>query len=111
MLNRLHLHLLLLVMVHDSLQRILERKLVNFIEWGPASVQVALSRKSPYVQTAHRDNDLSEFDKSNDIIESSVDEYKACKSPDYIKWGMEDPDHILTGEGSGTGTVDPRVAM
>ncbi|XP_063950681.1 tubulin gamma-3 chain-like [Daucus carota subsp. sativus] len=40
--------------VYDSLQRIRERKLVNFIEWGPASIQVALSRKSPYVQTAHR---------------------------------------------------------
>ncbi|KAI5356120.1 hypothetical protein L3X38_009015 [Prunus dulcis] len=40
--------------VHESLQRIRERKLVNFIEWGPASIQVALSRKSPYVQTAHR---------------------------------------------------------
>ncbi|KAB5569354.1 hypothetical protein DKX38_003147 [Salix brachista] len=40
--------------VHESLQRIRERKLVNFIDWGPASIQVALSRKSPYVQTAHR---------------------------------------------------------
>jgi tubulin gamma len=40
--------------VHKSLQRIRERKLANFIEWGPASIQVALSRKSPYVQTANR---------------------------------------------------------
>ncbi|XP_058225683.1 tubulin gamma-1 chain-like [Rhododendron vialii] len=140
--------------VHESLQRIRERKLVNFIEWGPASIQVALSRKSPYVQTAHRvsglmlashtsirhlfskclsqyeklrkkqafldnyrkfpmfaDNDLSEFDESRDIIESLVDEYKACESPDYIKWGMEDPDHILTGEGNVSGTVDPKLAL
>lgn len=28
--------------VHESLQRIHERKLVNFIEWGPASIQVCL---------------------------------------------------------------------
>uniref|UniRef100_A0A2N9F4U6 Tubulin gamma chain n=1 Tax=Fagus sylvatica TaxID=28930 RepID=A0A2N9F4U6_FAGSY len=140
--------------VHESLQRIRERKLVNFIEWGPASIQVALSRKSPYVQTAHRvsglmlashtsirhlfskclsqyeklrkkqafldnyrkfpmfaDNDLSEFDESRDIIESLVDEYKACESPDYIKWGMEDPDHLLTGEGNASGTVDPKSAV
>ncbi|KAK6260588.1 hypothetical protein SCA6_015062 [Theobroma cacao] len=140
--------------VHESLQRIRERKLVNFIEWGPASIQVALSRKSPYVQTAHRvsglmlashtsirhlfskclsqyeklrkkqafldnyrkfpmfaDNDLSEFDESRDIIESLVDEYKACESPDYIKWGMEDPDHSLTGEGNGSGTLDPKLAV
>ncbi|WVY93908.1 hypothetical protein V8G54_032996 [Vigna mungo] len=136
--------------VHESLQRIRERKLVNFIEWGPASIQVALSRKSPYVQTAHRvsglmlashtsirhlfsktlsqyeklrkkqafidayrkfpmfaDNDLSEFDESRDIIESLVDEYKACESPDYIKWGMEDPNNMLTGEGNAAGSLDP----
>merc|ERR1719429_284347 len=40
--------------VHKSLQRIRERKLANFIPWGPASIQVALSRKSPYVNTSHR---------------------------------------------------------
>lgn len=40
--------------VHKSLQRIRERKLVQLIPWGPASIQVALSRKSPYVPTAHR---------------------------------------------------------
>ncbi|CBJ29680.1 gamma tubulin [Ectocarpus siliculosus] len=40
--------------VHKALQRIRERKLVSFIPWGPASIQVALSRKSPYVETAHK---------------------------------------------------------
>ncbi|KAK2580464.1 hypothetical protein KPH14_006206 [Odynerus spinipes] len=40
--------------VHKSLQRIRERKLAQFIPWGPASIQVALSRKSPYIQTTHR---------------------------------------------------------
>ncbi|KAJ1538780.1 gamma-tubulin, partial [Cladochytrium tenue] len=40
--------------VHKSLLRIRERRLAQFIPWGPASIQVALSRKSPYVQTAHR---------------------------------------------------------
>jgi hypothetical protein len=40
--------------VHKSLLRIRERNLANFIPWGPASIQVALSRKSPYVQTSHR---------------------------------------------------------
>ncbi|XP_052826484.1 tubulin gamma-1 chain isoform X1 [Octopus bimaculoides] len=40
--------------VHKSLQRIRERKLAQFIPWGPASIQVALSRKSPYILTAHR---------------------------------------------------------
>ncbi|XP_017116493.1 tubulin gamma-2 chain [Drosophila gunungcola] len=40
--------------VHKSLQRIRERKLANFIPWGPASIQVALPRSSPYVQSAHK---------------------------------------------------------
>ncbi|CAH8830236.1 unnamed protein product [Trichobilharzia szidati] len=40
--------------VHKSLQRIRERRMAQFIPWGPASIQVALSRRSPYVQTPHR---------------------------------------------------------
>lgn len=44
---------------------------------------------SVYIVKYGQDNDLSEFDESRDIIESLVDEYKACESPDYIKWGME----------------------
>ncbi|KAF9803360.1 hypothetical protein SFRURICE_007206 [Spodoptera frugiperda] len=40
--------------VHKSLQRIRERKLASFIPWGPASIQVALSRRSPYVHASHK---------------------------------------------------------
>ncbi|SJL04420.1 Tubulin gamma chain [Armillaria ostoyae] len=40
--------------VHQSLLRIRERQLANFIPWGPASIQVALTRRSPYIQTNHR---------------------------------------------------------
>ena len=40
--------------VHKALQRLRERRLVNFIPWGPAGIQVALSRKSPYVETSHK---------------------------------------------------------
>ncbi|KAK0897444.1 gamma-tubulin [Friedmanniomyces endolithicus] len=36
--------------VHKSLLRIRERQLANFIPWGPASIQVALTRTSPYLQ-------------------------------------------------------------
>lgn len=35
--------------VHKSLLRIRERKLATFIPWGPASIQVALTKKSPYI--------------------------------------------------------------
>ena len=40
--------------IHKSLQRVREKKLANFIDWGPASIQVALSKKSPYVETPHK---------------------------------------------------------
>merc|ERR1712194_608327 len=40
--------------VHRSLQRIRERKLAKFIRWGPASIQVALSRQSPYIQQRNK---------------------------------------------------------
>jgi tubulin gamma len=40
--------------IHRSLQRIRERRLAKFIRWGPASIQVALSRQSPYVQTNNK---------------------------------------------------------
>ena len=41
-------------MVHKSLQRIRQKKLANFIPWGPAGIQVVISKKSPYVETQHR---------------------------------------------------------
>jgi tubulin gamma len=40
--------------VHKSLLRIRERKLATFIPWGPASIQVALTKRSPYMPMSHR---------------------------------------------------------
>ena len=40
--------------IHKALQRIRERQLIKFIPWGPASIQVALARKSPYLETSHK---------------------------------------------------------
>jgi tubulin gamma len=40
--------------VHKALQRIRERKLVEFIPWGPSGIQVALSRKSPYIEHSNK---------------------------------------------------------
>lgn len=59
--------------VHKSLQRIRERKMVQFIPWGPSSIQVALSRKSPYVQTAHRVSGLMLANHTNISSVSSPD--------------------------------------
>jgi len=132
--------------VHKSLQRIRERKLADFIPWGPASIQVALSRKSPYLPGGPRVSGLmmanhtsiaslfertlrqfdtlikkktsganwdvgkapfmqnylnqqevfkgqdelkEEFDDSREVVQSLVQEYHACESPNYIEWGMQ----------------------
>jgi tubulin gamma len=40
--------------VHRALQRLRERRAASFVEWGPAGLQVALARRSPYVSSAHR---------------------------------------------------------
>lgn len=40
--------------VHKSLLRIRERHLASFIPWGPASIQVALTKRSPFMPATHR---------------------------------------------------------
>lgn len=67
----LHCFSLTFQQVHKSLQRIRERKLASFIPWGPASIQVALSRRSPYLPSAHR---VSGLMMANHTSISSVSE-------------------------------------
>ena len=51
--------------VHKALQRIRERRLVQLIPWGPASIQVALARISPHIIMARR-HKVSGFMLAND---------------------------------------------
>uniref|UniRef100_A0AAZ3RX58 Tubulin gamma chain n=2 Tax=Salmoninae TaxID=504568 RepID=A0AAZ3RX58_ONCTS len=67
--------------VHKSLQRIRERKLASFIPWGPASIQVALSRKSPYLPSAHR---VSGLMMANHTSISCLFE-RTCKQYDKLR--------------------------
>jgi len=124
--------------IHKALSRIREKRHshahgdIPFIPWGPASIQVALARKSPYLQHRHKvsgfmlanhtsmaelferllkhydriksrnaflDNFrreeyfqgsmMEEFDHSREVVQSLVDEYRACERPDYVNFGME----------------------
>jgi len=63
--------------VHKSLQRIRERKMAQFIPWGPASIQVALSKKSPYITTAHRVSGLMLANHTNisALFERTLQQY------------------------------------
>lgn len=40
--------------IYKSIHRIREKKIVNFVPWAPSSIQVALSRKSPYIKSSHK---------------------------------------------------------
>eukprot|EP00455_Lapot_gusevi_P052697 TRINITY_DN8062_c0_g1_i4.p1 TRINITY_DN8062_c0_g1~~TRINITY_DN8062_c0_g1_i4.p1 ORF type:complete len:466 (+),score=90.15 TRINITY_DN8062_c0_g1_i4:76-1473(+) len=68
--------------VHKSLQRIRERKLANFIHWGPASIQVALSKKSPYVKTAHRVSGLmmANHTSIHTLFQTAMDQYDKLRT-------------------------------
>ncbi|EFA79094.1 gamma tubulin [Heterostelium album PN500] len=66
--------------VHNSLQRIRERKLVNFINWGPASIQVALTKKSPFIQSSHKVSGLMLANHTSVYhVCSSIDEYEKLR--------------------------------
>merc|ERR1719456_1020500 len=68
--------------VHKSLQRIRERKLAKFISWGPASIQVALSRQSPYIQHAHKVNGLmlANHTSISQLFDRCVKQYEKLRS-------------------------------
>lgn len=67
--------------VHKSLQRIRERKLAQFIPWGPTSIQVALSRSSPYVQSSHRVSGLMLANHTSicSLFERALSQYDKLK--------------------------------
>ena len=68
--------------VHKSLQRIREKKLAKFIRWGPASIQVALARQSPYLQHAHKVSGLMLANHTgiNSLFERCVKQYDKLRS-------------------------------
>lgn len=63
--------------VHKSLQRIRQKKLANFIPWGPAGIQVVLSRKSPYINTGYRVSGLmlANHTSMHTLLQRSVDQF------------------------------------
>ncbi|KAJ1568588.1 gamma-tubulin, partial [Nowakowskiella sp. JEL0078] len=67
--------------VHKSLLRIRERRLATFIPWGPASIQVALSKKSPYVPTAHRVSGLmlANHTSISTLFKRTLDQYERLR--------------------------------
>ena len=75
--------------VHKSLQRIRERGLAEFIKWGPASVQVALSKRSPYLQTENRVSGLllANHTSIRSLFERIVRQYDKLRKRDAFMDG------------------------
>lgn len=63
--------------IHKSLVRIKERQLARFIEWSPASLQVALSKSSPWVSTSHRVSGLMLANHTSiaSLFQRTLDQY------------------------------------
>lgn len=68
--------------IHKSLQRIKEKKLARMIEWGPASIQVALSKRSPYVENPHKVSGLMIANHTNirELFIKILKNYEAMRS-------------------------------
>ena len=67
--------------VHKALESIREKKMARFIPWGPASIQVALSKKSPYTKSAHRVSGLmmANHTSIHSLFATAVSQYKKLR--------------------------------
>ncbi|KAI8973242.1 tubulin gamma chain [Mycotypha africana] len=81
--------------VHKSLLRIRERRLAQFIPWGPVSIQVALSKKSPYIPAEHRVSGLMLANHTGitSLFQRTCDQYDKLKKRNafleqYRKYSM-----------------------
>lgn len=68
--------------IHKSLQRIKEKKLAKMIDWGPASIQVALSKRSPYVDNPHKVSGLMIANHTNirELFVKILKNYEAMRT-------------------------------
>ena len=68
--------------VHKSLLRIRERHLASFIPWGPASIQVALAKRSPYMPSTHRVSGLMLANHTGmaSLFKRTVDQYDRLRN-------------------------------
>lgn len=89
--------------VHKSLAAIRERQSVRFIDWAPASIQVALARASPYVATPHRVSGLmlANHTSIRHLLDRTLRQYDKLMErkafvKEYEKWPL-----FHTGEGRG----------
>lgn len=67
--------------VHKSLLRVRERHLAPFIPWGPASIQVTLTKRSPYIQSNHKVSGLMIANHTGiaSLFKKNLDQYEKMR--------------------------------
>ena len=90
--------------IHKSLQRIRERQQIKMMGWGPNGVQVALSRKSPYLKSKNRVSGLmlANHTSVHKLFQRTASQYDKLRSRnafldhyqkhDLFKGGLEEFD-------------------
>lgn len=82
--------------IHTALRQIHENKKLRFIPWGPASLQLAISRKSPYVEMANRVSGLmlANHTSIHKIFHKTLDDFeklfKTCAYMDMYSKTVDD---------------------
>lgn len=74
--------------VHKSLLRVRERHLAPFIPWGPASIQVTLTKRSPFITSNHKVSGLmiSNHTGMGGLFKKILDQYdKMRKRNAYLE--------------------------
>lgn len=85
--------------VHKSLLRIREKHSASFIPWGPASIQVALAKRSPYVPSSHRVNGLMLANHTGiaGMFKRMTDQYdKLFKRSAFVEGYKKEPEFAVS---------------
>lgn len=63
--------------IHKSLLRIRDKNLLQFIPWGPAGIQVALTKRSPYVAAANKVSGLMLANTTSiaDLFKKTIEQF------------------------------------
>ena len=84
---------------HTSMAELFERLLKQYDRIKSRNAFLDNFRREEVFQ----DSMMEEFDHSREVVQSLMDEYRACERPDYINFGME-------GIDGGTDGVPPEFA-
>lgn len=84
---------------HTSMAELFERLLKHYDRIKSRNAFLDNFRK----EECFEDSMMEEFDHSREVVQSLVDEYRACERPDYASFGMPDLSDSDDGNSAGNG--------